>query len=133
MKAIAGFIFITLALMWALAYPQSATMRSQPAAGVDRKFASEAAAGSIAEIRLGELAQIRGRSNFTREFGEMMERDHSAGLNSLRAIASDNGYRLPSIMDPKGQATYNRLSKMSGTAFDKAYRSAMIKSHALKL
>ena len=37
--------------------------------------------------------------------------------------------KLPTDMDPKQQAAYEKLSKLSGSDFDKAYVKYMVKDH----
>lgn len=44
-------------------------------------------------------------------------------------IAAKHNMALPTGLDPKDQATYDRLSKLSGSQFDKAYMRAMVMDH----
>src|SRR5262249_4257521 len=43
----------------------------------DKAFAKEAAAGGMAEVKLGQLAQDKGSSSAVKEFGKRMVDDHS--------------------------------------------------------
>ena len=97
--------------------------------GQDSKFASEAASGGMTEVKLGQLAQENGSSNAVKEFGRRMETDHTKAGEELKQAASQSGISLPSGMSTEDQATYNRLSKLHGAAFDRAYAQAMVKDH----
>lgn len=95
----------------------------------DMTFARKAAAGGMAEVRLGKLAQEKGSNPAVTEFGKRMENDHSRAGEKLKEIASKIGVSLPTDMDREDQTTYERLSKLSGTDFDKAYAHDMVADH----
>ena len=95
----------------------------------DREWASKAAQGGVAEVELGRLAQQKASSNEVKEFGNRMVEDHSSANDRLQAIARENGFDLPSGMGEKHKATINRLEKLSGAQFDRAYMQEMVKEH----
>jgi putative membrane protein len=95
----------------------------------DTKFVKQAAGGGLAEVKLGQLAQEKGSSDFVKQFGKKMVDDHSKINDDLKAVAEKNNVTLPSDLPPKEQAVYDRLSKLSGDAFDKAYLAEMQKDH----
>ena len=97
--------------------------------GPDTIFAKKAAAGGTAEVKLGQLAQEKGTSEAVKAFGKRMETDHSKAGDKLKDVASKNNINLPSGMNKKDQATYDRLSKLSGPAFDRAYAQDMVTDH----
>jgi putative membrane protein len=99
-----------------------------PAAG-DTHFAKEAASGGMAEVKLGQLAQQNGASDAVKQFGKRMENDHSKANDQLKDIASKDNIVLPTDLNRKDQATYDRLSKLSGAAFDRAYAQDMVSDH----
>jgi putative membrane protein len=102
----------------------SRSMRS-----MDTIFAKNAAAGGMAEVKLGQLAQEKGSSDAVKEFGRRMEADHSKADDQLKDVASKTKITLPTDIDRKDQATYDRLSKLSGAAFDRAYARDMVADH----
>jgi putative membrane protein len=55
--------------------------------------------------------------------------DHSKVGEKLKEVASRESVTLPSDISAKDQATYDRLSKLSGAAFDRAYARDMVKDH----
>ena len=95
----------------------------------DSTFATQAAGGGIAEVKLGELAQQKGTTSAVTEFGKRMVTDHSNANDQLKGVASRDNITLPTTMDSKDQAEYNKLSKLSGTEFDKAYAKDMVQDH----
>ena len=92
-------------------------------------FAKKAAAGGRAEVKLGQLAQRNGLSEAVKAFGRRMESDHSKANDQLMAVASKDNITLPTGMDKKDQAAYDRLSKLSGREFDRAYARDMVTEH----
>jgi putative membrane protein len=96
----------------------------------DRNFMREAAAGSIAEVRLGRLAVERGERPSVREFGQRMVADHSKANDRLRDLARNKGISLPNEMNEESLSLYRRLSRLHGAAFDSAYIQAMKDDHA---
>ncbi|MCU1280699.1 MAG: outer membrane protein [bacterium] len=95
----------------------------------DRKFIEKAASGGMAEVKLGQLAAEKGTSPAVKEFGKRMVEDHSKANDELKSIASKKNVPLPTDVDSKAKATYEKLAKLSGPDFDKAYLDAMVKDH----
>lgn len=95
----------------------------------DTAFAMKAAQGGIAEVQLGKLASEKGGSPEVKAFGQQMVEDHSKANDQLKAIAQQENMTLPTNMDAKDQALYNKLQTMSGSQFDKVYVKNMVKDH----
>ena len=95
----------------------------------DQKFANEAAQGGMAEVKLGQLAQEKASSDAVKSFGKRMVDDHSKAGDKLKDAASKENITLPTDISAKDQATYDRLSKLDGAAFDKAYMKDMVSDH----
>jgi putative membrane protein len=89
----------------------------------------EAASGGMAEVKLGQLAQEKARSQKVKEFGQKMVDDHSKAAEDLKSVAQQQGLKLPDEMSKQDQATYNRLSKLQGEQFDRAYERTMLTDH----
>jgi putative membrane protein len=96
----------------------------------DENFAKKAAEGGMAEVKLGQLAEEKGSSPTVKNFGRRMVQDHSKANNELKDVTSKENIPLPNEMDKSDQATYDRLSKLSGDAFDRAYARDMVKDHS---
>jgi putative membrane protein len=105
-----------------------ATTAKSRSAG-DAHFAKEAAQGGMAEVKLGQLAQEKGSNDLVRSFGKRMVDDHSKANDKLKEVASRESITLPNDLSAKDQATSDRLSKLNGAAFDRAYARDMVKDH----
>ena len=98
-------------------------------ARADRKFVEDAAVGGMAEVQMGNLAQQKAASDGVRQFGMRMVNDHTKAGDELKQVASAKGIEVPAALDKKHQKDMDRLSKMSGADFDKAYMSHMVDDH----
>jgi putative membrane protein len=94
-----------------------------------KQFVKEAAAGGMAEVKLGQLAQQKAASADVKAFGKRMEDDHTKVNGELKQLAADEKVTLPDGLDSKHQALYDRLSKLSGPQFDKTYMTEMVRDH----
>ena len=95
----------------------------------DSRFAKEAAQGGMAEVKLGQLAQDKGSNDAVKSFGKRMVDDHSKAGDKLKEAASKENVTLPTDISAKDRAIYDRLSKLNGAAFDRAYAKDMVKDH----
>lgn len=95
----------------------------------DQHFMKEAAQGGMAEEELGQLAAEKASSPDVKDFAQRMVKDHSQANEQLKQLASQKGVTLPTSLSAKDQATKDKLSKLSGEAFDQAYMSDMRKDH----
>src|SRR5207237_4403162 len=95
----------------------------------DKKFIKDAADGGLAEVELGQLAASKGSSDEVKKFGQRMVDDHGKANDQLKQLASSKGVDLPSEPSAKNKATKDRLSKLSGEQFDKAYMTDMLQDH----
>jgi putative membrane protein len=95
----------------------------------DQEFVTDAARGNMAEVELGKLAETRATSDQVKIFAKRMVDDHQKALDNLKTVATSEKISLATSLDPKDQALKNRLEKLSGHAFDRAYVTAMIRDH----
>lgn len=95
----------------------------------DAAFAIKAAQGGLAEVKMGRLAAEKGSSADVKAFGQQMVDDHGKANEQLRSAAESQGMTLPSDVNGKQQAMYDRLSKLSGAEFDSAYVKGMMMDH----
>jgi putative membrane protein len=98
-------------------------------ARADEKFMKEAAEGNLAEVKLGELAQQHAASDSVKQFGKRMATDHQKAYDELKQLASQKGAAVPTTLDRSHQAVYDRLAKLNGADFDRAYMKDMVKDH----
>jgi putative membrane protein len=95
----------------------------------DQKFIKEAAGDGMAEVQLGQLAEQRAASDSVKQFGKRMATDHAKAGDELKQLASQKGVELPTALDRGHQRLYDRLSKLTGADFDRAYMKEMVKDH----
>ena len=112
-----------------LQQPAVPTAGGQKLSAGDQKFAKEAAIGGMTEVALGKLAQQNGQSDQVKQFGARMVQDHGKANDELQSIAASHDFQLPQQPDKKDQALQDKLERLQGAAFDRAYMSAMVKDH----
>ena len=83
----------------------------------------------MAEVQLGQLAQTKGHSQAVKDLGARLVADHSKANDMLKSIASKDNMTLPTSMDAKAQAEYNKLQNLSGADFDREFVNHAIKDH----
>jgi len=110
-------------------FSQSNPQRSQSGSSSMNMMnpAMKLAEANFAEIELGKLAQGKATNPRVKEFADMMVKDHTEGLNKVRA--ADSSIPSDMKMNPRHQQTYDRLSKLSGADFDREYIKAMVTDH----
>jgi putative membrane protein len=133
MKQTVMIMCAALALAAAPVFAQTGQSKSGAAtkagATADTAFAKEAAIGGMAEVDLGNLAKQNASNQDVKQFGDRMVTDHSKANDELKQWASSNNVTLPTELDAKHKALKDRLSKLNGDAFDKAYMRAMVSDH----
>lgn len=94
-----------------------------------RKFVKEATEGSASAIALGKLAQEKGSSDAVKQFGKRMVDDHSKATEELKQAAEMAKIAVPSETPNRIKKVQDRLSKLSGAEFDRAYAKTMVSDH----
>jgi putative membrane protein len=95
----------------------------------DQRFIREAARGGTTEVVLGKLAADRAASQKIKAFGERMVADHGKAVEALKNLAASKQVTLPTALGPKNQAIQDRLAKLTGPQFDRAYVKNMLADH----
>jgi putative membrane protein len=97
--------------------------------GADKTFATEAAHGGLAEVQMGQLALKKASSPQIKDFAQRMVTDHTQANQDLVQLAKPENLNLPTQPDTKHKSEMDRLSAMSGNAFDTAYMQHMVQDH----
>jgi putative membrane protein len=95
----------------------------------DGAFATAASQGGFAEVELGKLAKDHASSPEVKKFADQMIDDHGKANDELRPILEQKGIAASTQLSGKDKSTYDRLSKLNGAAFDRAYIADMVKDH----
>jgi putative membrane protein len=106
-----------------------ASSGSSQLSAMDKHFVRKAAEGGLAEVELGKLATQKASSDEVKKFGQRMVDDHSKANDQLKQLAQQKGVDLPTQPNAKDKATLDKLQKLSGEQFDKAYMQDMVKDH----
>ncbi len=98
-------------------------------AAKDQQFISKAAEGDLAEVELGKLAAEKASSDGVKQLGQRLAQDHGRANEELTQLAQQKGLTLPTTLDRKHTALRDRLAKLSGAEFDRAYLAEMNRDH----
>lgn len=95
----------------------------------DRLFAQLAAAGGLAEVEFGNMADGKAKADAVKQFADMTVRDHTDANTKLKDLADAAKIPLPTELDPDHRLVRDRLNKLNDQAFDAAYIKAQIADH----
>jgi putative membrane protein len=87
----------------------------------ERLFIAEAACSGLFEDEGGQMAALKGSLPKVRALGAMLVAQHRAAQAELQRLAGLHGITLPNSVDAARRNTLDRLSQLSGTAFDRAF------------
>jgi len=110
-------------------HAQTSRVPAGKASAASQTFLKEAIQGDLAEVNMGKLAQEKGQSAATKQFGQMLEQDHGQHLQKAKDSAQQMGVSAPTEPNAKQKKMYDQLSKMSGAQFDKQFAQHMIMDH----
>ncbi len=128
-RLIALSLVAGLALAGSGAVAQISNAPTGTMAKADQNFMNEAIQGDLSEIKIGKLAQQKGQSTGVKQFGQMLEQDHSQNLEKAKQTAEKLGLTTPSEPNQKQTALYDRLSQLSGAQFDRQFAQGMVTDH----
>jgi putative membrane protein len=83
----------------------------------------------VAEVELGRLASQKATNEQLKQFGQQMADDHGKANEELKKLAADKNITIPTEPDSKHKGTIDKLSKMTGDAFDRAFTQEMVSGH----
>lgn len=127
-----GMMFAQASTSGTAATSSGDTAKPSPAKNstkMDDVFAKKAAEGGMAEVELGKLAADKATNPDVKAFGQRMVDDHTKAGDELKLVASKENIQLPTDLNAKDKAEKERLSKLSGAAFDRAYINHMVMDH----
>ena len=99
----------------------------------DRGFMMFAARDGILHVEAGKLAVKQASSEGVKKLGQHSVEHHTQINEELAKLASTKGVTLPKKMGKKDQEELDKLAKLSGPAFDKAYIEMETKHHSKDL
>ena len=108
----------------AASWAQAATV-----AKVDSDFVGKVSQGGSFEVMAGQLAVDRAMAPDVKSFAEKDVAAHVKVNDELKTIAAAQELPLAPKLDSALQAKLDRLAKLSGPSFDKAYMSEIVAIH----
>ena len=97
----------------------------------DLAFVQKVSQGGMFEVAASKVAVEKAQAQDVKDQANTEVHDHELVGQKLRSIASANGVDLPTQLNADFQHRVDRLSALSGPAFDQAYLQEMDKIHAL--
>jgi putative membrane protein len=87
----------------------------------DKDFVRSVAESSATEVQLGKLAQDKASSDTVKELGKRMVEAHTQTTQQLKQAAVALNIQMPETPPRKARKAEEKLAKLSGTDFDRAY------------
>jgi putative membrane protein len=95
----------------------------------DKRFVRDAVFGGLIEVELGKLATDKGSTDAVRQFGQHVVEVQTKTNEQLKDVAAKAGYSVPESLDTKHHGRVDKLAKLSGPEFDKAYIKDQVKEN----
>jgi putative membrane protein len=101
----------------------------KPAAPTPKVFLTNAIQGDNAEIALGHMAENKGATPQTREYGRMLTKDHSAARAEALKVGGAYGVKPSKTTPADVLAEMQKLETLSGKAFDQEFARYSVQEH----
>jgi len=104
-------------------------MRDAQGRQEDKRFLGQVTQASLLNVAMGKLAAEKASSPAVKEFGTKMASDHERGLAIFKKVADRDGVPFDTQLDSSHKARLEKLAKLSGPEFDRAYIKDQLKAH----
>jgi putative membrane protein len=101
------------------------------ASPADKAFVAKVSQGGMFEVALGKVASDKGDAQMIKDNGVTEMHDHDAVGAKLKTVSTAAGIDFPAKLNDEFQGKLDKLSALSGKAFDTAYVAEMERIHAL--
>ncbi len=95
----------------------------------DHDFLTKAAHDGMAAVELGKLAASKATDEQVKQMGQKLADDHTKVNDQLMSLAQSKGVTVPTGLDKADQKKIDKLSRLSGKDFDKAFMNEVKKDH----
>src|SRR5271155_4883646 len=106
---------------------QAKALASSGVTSDDKKFAKSAMVYGLTEVQIAKLASEKASSDAVKQFAQKVADAQEKANAQLKQIAANSKIPVPDDVDPKHATRLDKLSKLSGEEFDKAYVKDEIK------
>lgn len=119
----------------AMAQPDDSPGMKSSTSTEDSTFLQHAAAGSLAEMQMGQMALGKSSDAKAKQLAQRIIDDATGTNDQLKTLARNKQITLPTAPSPDALKETGKLQTKSGTAFDQAWSKAIVKDHqaAVKL
>jgi putative membrane protein len=105
------------------------TMGDAQSKQMDKRFLAQVMQGSLLNIEMGKLAAEKSSNDTVKEFAKKMVADHERGITVFKKVADRDGVTLESQLDSKHKERLDKVAKLSGAEFDRAYVKDQLKAY----
>lgn len=109
--------------------PSAQAQSSQADVRADSRFIYEGAVDDLLETSMASLAQKKAESSAVKQLAERIDADHNRMQSDWLGMAERNGLQFKVGMGKNHRAKLDRLKKLSGRAFDRAYIKTVVQNH----
>ncbi len=109
--------------------PQTIKFKSALDNNLDKLFMVHAYQGNLGEVKLGKLAMQRAQNPMVKMVAKTIVFEHSVANRDLGGHFRDMNMPVPPNAGVAADALYEKMSKLRGSAFDKAYIAAQVGGH----
>jgi putative membrane protein len=95
----------------------------------DSAYIREVTSINLAEVRLGQMAEQRASNSAVKDFAKQMVAAHGTAGAQWTSLASQNRLPTSAALNSLQQQSADRLSRLSGADFDRAYMQTMVEDH----
>jgi len=87
----------------------------------DKAFLKRVAADDMMQVELGKLAAEKASSDAVKQYGRKMADDRQKTHEEVTQLAAKQGVPVPETLDSKHKSKIDKLAKLEGQNFDKAF------------
>ena len=113
----------------AMDMPATMEFKSELDNNLDKLFMVHAYQGNLGEVKLGKLAMMRAKDPMVKMVAKTIVMEHGIANRDLLGHFKAMGMPVPKDAGVANAALYEKMSKLYGSAFDKAYIAAQVGGH----
>ncbi|WP_234009069.1 DUF4142 domain-containing protein [Deinococcus sp. NW-56] len=123
----------TAAVAGGAADPLGPVSTAQVSNDTDVLFMEVMTMSNLTEIQTSRLALQKSSNAEVRAYAQQMITEHTRAQAELNTLAAQRGVRLADKPGADQRLLYNRLTTLSGAAFDAAYKNVQVGGHKMTL
>ncbi|MCU1263437.1 MAG: outer membrane protein [Bryobacterales bacterium] len=100
---------------------------------LDKQFIMDVALRGMRQIEVAKIAIDKTSNPAIKQYAQKVVREQGKATGALKRIAGKQSITIPDSIDTKQQADVDRLAKLSGEGFDRAYMKDQVRMHERSL